>query len=109
MAKTFSDRTHQSFSYQNAGNAEGGPDELNRLSLVISTNIQKITQNTNSVQKMVNQIGTAQDSESLRSQLHHVQNYTNQLAKDTHRYLKELTSLAESSSHPYQVCLLSEH
>ncbi|XP_076341415.1 syntaxin-7-like isoform X2 [Tachypleus tridentatus] len=102
MAKVFSDGTQHSFSYQDAGNVEGGPDEFNRLSQVISSNIQKITQNTNSVQKMVNQVGTAQDSGSLRSQLHHVQTYTNQLAKDTHRHLRELTSLAESSSHSYQ-------
>ncbi|XP_076329328.1 syntaxin-7-like [Tachypleus tridentatus] len=97
MSKGYSDGFQYS-SYQKGEITGAGQDEFNRLSQVIGTNIQKITQNVSSVQKMVNQIGTTQDSESLRSQLHQVQNYTNQLAKDTHQHLRELTSLDQSSS-----------
>ncbi|UYV68764.1 STX7 [Cordylochernes scorpioides] len=51
----------------------------------------------NQIQKMVNQMGTPQDSETLRSQLHSVHQYTNQLAKDTNVNLKKLAQIYQSS------------
>ncbi|XP_022254137.1 syntaxin-7-like isoform X2 [Limulus polyphemus] len=107
MSRGYSDGFQYS-SYQKGETTGAGQDEFNRLSQVIGTNIQKITQNVSSVQKMVNQLGTTQDSESLRTQLHQVQNYTNQLAKDTHQHLRELTSLDQSSSQSDQNKFLKE-
>lgn len=76
----------------------GGFGEFSRLSEVISTNVQKVSQNVASMQKMVNQLGTPQDCESLRSQLHQVQHYTNQLVKDTNNHLKDLSLLPNPTS-----------
>ncbi|CAG2178669.1 unnamed protein product [Oppiella nova] len=50
------------------------------------------------MQRMVNQIGTSQDSDNLRSNLHEVQHYTNQLAKDTNNNLKELAQLPQPTN-----------
>ncbi|XP_022240893.1 syntaxin-12-like isoform X2 [Limulus polyphemus] len=97
MSKGYSD-VLQFSSFQQGENFGCEQDEFNRLSQVVGTNIQKITQNVSSVQKMVNQLGTTLDSESLHSQLHQIQNYTNQLAKDTHQHLRKLISLDKSSS-----------
>merc|ERR1712013_666498 len=58
----------------------------------IGTNIQKILQNGSSMQRMISQIGTAQDNQQLQNQLHQIQHYTGQLAKDTSSQLKELNS-----------------
>ncbi|OTF83196.1 hypothetical protein BLA29_009879, partial [Euroglyphus maynei] len=48
------------------------------------------------IMRMVNQLGTPQDSENLRSQLHQIQHYTNQLARDTNKSLKELANIPAS-------------
>merc|ERR1719450_159761 len=39
---------------------------------------------------MINQIGTPQDNQQLQSQLHQIQHYTGQLAKDSAKHLKDL-------------------
>merc|ERR1719334_2360651 len=49
---------------------------------------------------MVAQIGTPQDNPSLRDRLHQIQHYTNQLAKDTGRYLKDLSALPQPDNQP---------
>ncbi|KAG8198900.1 hypothetical protein JTE90_015112 [Oedothorax gibbosus] len=90
MASSYSNG-YQYSTYTSAETAGNG--EFKRLSDVISTNIQKVSQNVASMQKMVNQLGTPQDCESLRAQLHQVQHYTNQLVKDTNNHLKELPLL----------------
>lgn len=41
---------------------------------------------------MITQIGTPQDNQQLQNQLHQIQHYTGQLAKDTSSQLKELNS-----------------
>lgn len=87
MAKSFGYDGYQYSSYK-SGQTSEGQNEFSRLSQEIGTNIQKISQNVASMQKMVSQLGTPQDSETLRSQLHQVQHYTNQLAKDTSSLLK---------------------
>ncbi|CAL1272083.1 unnamed protein product [Larinioides sclopetarius] len=92
MANSYSNG-YQYSSYSSPDSSSGGYGEFSRLSDVISTNIQKVSQNVASMQKMVNQLGTSQDCESLRAQLHQVQHYTNQLVKDTNNHLKELSSL----------------
>jgi len=43
---------------------------------------------------MITQIGTAQDTQQLQSQLHQIQHYTGQLAKDTSKQLLELNGYA---------------
>lgn len=57
-----------SFSYQNGG--QNRDQDFQKLSQTIGTSIQKITQNVSSMQRMVNQIGTHQDSPELRKQLY---------------------------------------
>ncbi|XP_035223821.1 syntaxin-7-like [Stegodyphus dumicola] len=97
MAGSYSNG-YQYSSYSGPESIPGGQNEFSRLSEVISTNIQKVSQNVASMQKMVNQLGTPQDCESLRSQLHQVQNYTNQLVKDTNNHLKDLSLLPNPAS-----------
>lgn len=70
----------------------GGSENYQSASQNIGTNIQKMTQNVVSMNKMVQQLGTSQDSGTLRAQLLQIQQYTQQLAKDTNRQLKELVA-----------------
>jgi len=88
-------------SYHNGG--PGREKDFQKLAQTIGTSIQKIQQNVSSMQKMVNQLGTPQDSQELRNQLHQIQHYTQQLAKDTSAYLKELTGLSLPASSSEQV------
>ena len=97
MAGSYSNG-YQYSSYSGPESTSGGFAEFSRLSETISTNIQKVSQNVASMQKMVNQLGTPQDCESLRSQLHQVQHYTNQLVKDTNNHLKELPHIPNPTS-----------
>ncbi|GFQ79887.1 syntaxin-7, partial [Trichonephila clavata] len=92
MANSYSNG-YQYSTYSSPDSSSSGYGEFTRLFDVISTNVQKVSQNVASMQKMVNQLGTPQDCESLRAQLHQVQHYTNQLVKDTNNYLKELSLL----------------
>lgn len=78
-------------SYHNGG--PGREKDFLKLAQTIGTNIQKISKNVSSMQRMVNQLGTPQDSQELRNQLHQIQHYTQHLAKDTSSSLKELASL----------------
>lgn len=48
------------------------------------------------MQRMVNQIGGHQDSPDLRTKLHDVQHYTQQLVKDTNGYIKDLNNIPPS-------------
>ncbi|XP_064625010.1 syntaxin-7-like isoform X2 [Lineus longissimus] len=87
----------------------GGPltdresnNEFSRLQQIVSSNIQKITQNVANVQRLVNQLGTAQDSEQLRDELHKIEHYTNQIAKDTSSNLQGMMKLSQVSSHQEQ-------
>lgn len=76
-------------SYQNGTAKE---TEFQRLAQNIGTNIQKILQNVSSMQRMLTQIGTPQDNQQMQNQLHQIQHYTNQLAKDTSKQLKALNN-----------------
>nr|CAD7406741.1 unnamed protein product [Timema cristinae] len=78
-------------SYHNGG--PGREKDFQKLAQTIGTSIQKISQNVLSMQKMVIQLDTPQDTQELRNQLHQIQHYTQQLAKDTSANLKDLSSL----------------
>ncbi|XP_033340228.1 syntaxin 7 [Megalopta genalis] len=82
-------------SYHNGGPAR--EQDFGRLSQTIGTSILKISQNVSSMQKMVNQLGGSTDSQELRNQLHQIQHYTQQLAKDTSVHLRDLAMLANNS------------
>uniref|UniRef100_A0A8C9FXG8 Syntaxin N-terminal domain-containing protein n=1 Tax=Pavo cristatus TaxID=9049 RepID=A0A8C9FXG8_PAVCR len=49
------------------------------------------------IQRILNQLGTPQDTHELRQQLQQKQQYTNQLAKETDKYIKEFGSLPATS------------
>ncbi|XP_056598097.1 syntaxin-12 [Triplophysa dalaica] len=78
------------------------PKDFSSLIQTCSSNIQKITQNTAQIKSMVNQLGTKQDTGDLRERLQQVQHYTNQLAKETNKHLKDLGSLPVSLSEQRQ-------
>ncbi|XP_015586291.1 syntaxin-7 [Cephus cinctus] len=82
-------------SYHNGGLTR--EQDFGRLSQTIGTSILKISQNVSSMQKMVNQLGGSTDSQELRNQLHQIQHYTQQLAKDTNVHLKDLAVLANNA------------
>lgn len=74
------------------------PRDFNTLIQTCSSNIQKITQNTAQIKSMVNQVGTRQDNSELQDRLQQIQHYTNQLAKETNKHLKDLGSIPLPSS-----------
>ncbi|XP_034058118.1 syntaxin-12-like isoform X3 [Gymnodraco acuticeps] len=45
------------------------------------------------IKSIVSQLGTSQDSSQLQDRLQQIQHYTNQLAKETNKHLKELGSI----------------
>ncbi|XP_072531551.1 syntaxin-12 [Salminus brasiliensis] len=64
--------------------------DFNSVIQTCSSNIQQITQNTARIKSMVNQLGTKQDTSELQDKLQQMQHYTNQLAKETNKHLKDL-------------------
>lgn len=78
------------------------PKDFSSLIQTCSSNIQKITQNTAQIKSMVNQLGTKQDTSDLRERLQQVQHYTNQLAKETNKHLKDLSLPASLSEQRQQ-------
>jgi len=88
-------------SYQNSSSAR--ETEFQRLAQNIGTNIQKIQQNVASMQRMITQIGTPQDNNQLQQQLHQIQHYTQQLAKDSSKQLRDLNNYSpEDAMDPRQ-------
>uniref|UniRef100_A0A4W6CTE4 Syntaxin-12 n=1 Tax=Lates calcarifer TaxID=8187 RepID=A0A4W6CTE4_LATCA len=85
-------------SYGKAESYRPVPRDFNTLIQTCSSNIQKITQNTAQIKSMVNQLGTRQDTSELQDRLQQMQHYTNQLAKETNKHLKELGSIPLPSS-----------
>ncbi|XP_077405552.1 syntaxin-12 [Vanacampus margaritifer] len=69
------------------------PRDFTSLIQTCTSNIQKITQNTAQIKNMVSQLGTRQDNSELQDRLQQIQHYTNQLAKETNKHLKEFGSL----------------
>ncbi|KAE8602459.1 hypothetical protein XENTR_v10014001 [Xenopus tropicalis] len=64
-----------------------------QLAQTISGNIQKITQSSSEIQRIVNQLGTVQDTAELRNRLQEKIQYAHKIAKDTDRCLKDYASL----------------
>ncbi|XP_017479919.1 PREDICTED: syntaxin-7 [Rhagoletis zephyria] len=70
-------------------------NDFQRLAQTIATSIQKILQNVSTMQRMVNQFNTPQDSPDLKKQLHQIMTYTHQLVSDTNNQLKEVDKCKE--------------
>ncbi|XP_027199027.1 syntaxin-12-like [Dermatophagoides pteronyssinus] len=87
---------YQSTSNTGGGGGFDGFQDFPKLAQIVANNVQKISNNVSQLQRMVNQLGTPQDSENLRSQLHQIQHYTNQVARDTNKSLKELANIPAS-------------
>ncbi|XP_019335189.1 syntaxin-7 isoform X2 [Alligator mississippiensis] len=68
-----------------------------QLAQRITSNIQKITQCSAEIQRILYKLGTPQDTPELRQQLQQKQQYTNQLAKETDKYIKEFGALPATS------------
>ncbi|KAL1456673.1 hypothetical protein WDU94_001386 [Cyamophila willieti] len=83
-------------SYHNSGPYQ--ERNFSDIAQNIGTNIQKIIQNVSSMKRMVNLLGTAQDSSDTKSQLYQIQHYTQQLAKDTNQILRQLNETPLPSS-----------
>ncbi|KAI9587415.1 hypothetical protein GQX74_003261 [Glossina fuscipes] len=69
--------------------------DFQRLAQIIATSIQKIVQNVSTMQRMVNQCNTPQDSPELKKQLHQIMTYTNQVVSDTSNQLDEVEKCRE--------------
>ncbi|KAF4088054.1 hypothetical protein AMELA_G00078430 [Ameiurus melas] len=69
------------------------PRDFSNLFQTCSSNIQKITHNTGQIKSMLFQLGSRPDTPELQDRLQQMQHYTNQLAKETNKHLKELGSL----------------
>ncbi|XP_073842660.1 syntaxin 7 [Musca autumnalis] len=69
--------------------------DFQRLAQTIATSIQKIQQNVVTMQRMVNQCNTPQDSPDLKKQLHQIMTYTHQLVSDTSIQLNEVEKCKE--------------
>ncbi|KAG9339189.1 hypothetical protein JZ751_024047 [Albula glossodonta] len=80
-------------SYEKGDSYGSQPRDFAGLIQTCGSNIYKITQNTAQIKSLVNQLGTKQDTSELQDRLQQIQHYTNQLAKETNRHLKDLGSL----------------
>ncbi|XP_028281331.1 syntaxin-12-like [Parambassis ranga] len=80
-------------SYMKADSSWSQPRDFNGAVQICSSNIQKISQNTVQIKNLLHQQGVRQESSDLQDKLQQLQHYTNQLAKETNRHLKELNSL----------------
>lgn len=80
-----------------SGGGGGGLSEIDfqRLAQIIATSIQKVQQNVSTMQRMVNQLNTPQDSPELKKQLHQIMTYTNQLVTDTNNQINEVDKCKE--------------
>jgi len=80
-------------SYQFNGVGSDRAKDFKKVAQTIGTNIQKISSNVSSMKRMVNLLGTPQDSQELKNQLHQIQHYTQNLVKDTNINLKDLNNI----------------
>ncbi|XP_059363355.1 syntaxin-12-like [Carassius carassius] len=85
-------------SYRMIDSSHSQPRDFNNLTQTCSSNIQKITQNTGQIKSMLFQLVTRPDTPELQDRLQQMQHYTNQLAKETNRHLKDLGSLPQPQS-----------
>lgn len=88
--------SYSSFKNNGTGSsANANEADFQKLAQTIATSIQKILQNVSSMQRMVNQFGTAQDSPELKQQLHQIRTYTQRLITDTNNLLNDLVNCKE--------------
>lgn len=80
-------------SYAKADAYRSVPRDFGSVLQTCSANIQKITQNTAQIKGIVGQLGTRQDNSELQDRLQQLQHFTNQLAKETNKHLKDLGSI----------------
>uniref|UniRef100_A0A8C1Y128 Syntaxin-12 n=1 Tax=Cyprinus carpio TaxID=7962 RepID=A0A8C1Y128_CYPCA len=85
-------------SYRMIDSSHSQPRDFTNLTQTCSSNIQKITQNTGQIKSMLFQLVTRPDTPELQDRLQQMQHYTNQLAKETNRHLKDLGSLPQPQS-----------
>ncbi|XP_063968012.1 syntaxin-7-like isoform X3 [Lytechinus pictus] len=90
--------SNNSFTTYHASKGSGSTSDFNRLSQGIAGNVHKITQNVREIEGYIARLGTHEDNKGLRGKLDEVQHYTNQLAKDTNKMLKDLNSIPPSYS-----------
>jgi len=74
-----------------------GSREFTRLTHQISSQIQQISKNVTSIQRMVGQLGTSQDTDELIKKMHEIQHYTHTLSQTTMESLKSLANLPAPS------------
>ncbi|XP_067881077.1 syntaxin-7-like [Heterodontus francisci] len=85
-------------SFGRKNNDEKGPSPAaNQLAHVITSNIQKIAQNSAEIQRILSLFGKPQDNAELRHQLQQKQQLVNYLAKETEKYIKEFGLLTSKS------------
>ncbi|ESN92639.1 hypothetical protein HELRODRAFT_95955 [Helobdella robusta] len=78
------------------GSSSSSNNDFLRLSNVISNNIQKIFTNVGQLESIQNQMSTRPDNMELKDKFHQIQHYTNQLARDTTKFLKNLSAIPAS-------------
>ncbi|XP_038057635.1 syntaxin-7-like [Patiria miniata] len=93
----YSDGGYSTYNSGSGGRNSSAADQT-RLMQGIGSNIQKISQNVKEIERIIPRLGTPDDNKTLRSKLDEVQHYTNQLAKDTNRMLKDLNNAPASVS-----------
>ncbi|XP_071500677.1 syntaxin-12-like isoform X1 [Diadema antillarum] len=79
-----------------AGKSGSSQTDFNRLTQGIANNVRKISQNVREIEGFTAKLGTHEDNKMLREKLDERQHYTNQLAKDTNKMLKDLNSIPPS-------------
>ncbi|KAJ8033092.1 Syntaxin-12 [Holothuria leucospilota] len=67
--------------------------DFNRLASSVGSNIQKINKNVRDIEKLTQLLGTQADTKQSRAKLDETQHYTNQLAKETNKMLKDLNAI----------------
>ncbi|XP_022089134.1 syntaxin-7-like isoform X2 [Acanthaster planci] len=87
----YRDEGFSTYTSGSAGRNSSAADQT-RLVQGIGSNIQKISQNVKEIERIIPRLGTPDDNKSVRGKLDELQHYTNQLAKDTNRMLKELNN-----------------
>lgn len=73
-------------------------DTADSLVQDISANVQKMSQNVVAIRRMVDQLGTNQDNDQLRSKLHDLEHDTSTLAQGTRELLTKFNNLPKSEN-----------
>jgi len=82
--------------------SDNSSKEYARLTQQISSQIQQISKNVTSIQRMVGQIGTSQDTDQFRQKLHEIQHHTHTMSQTTMESLKSLANLPQPADNAEQ-------